>query len=83
MNTIDLKGRNAIITGAASGIGKASAERLSKSGATVALWDLPSESLENTKKLLNMNCFTVEANGLFLSPSPRTVERLCFNDSFI
>ncbi len=62
MNIIDLKGRNAIITGAANGIGKASAERLSRCGATVALWDLPSESLENTKKLLKENCFTVEAD---------------------
>ncbi len=63
MNIIDLNGRNAIITGAASGIGRASAERLSQSGARVALWDLPSESLEETKNLISNNdAFTVEAD---------------------
>ena len=38
-NQIDLKGRNAVVTGGAQGIGYAVAERLLSSGARVALWD--------------------------------------------
>ena len=40
MNQIDLKGRVAVITGGAQGIGYAAAERMLKSGASVVLWDI-------------------------------------------
>jgi 2-dehydro-3-deoxy-L-rhamnonate dehydrogenase (NAD+) len=40
MNQIDLKGRVAVITGGARGIGYAIAARFIQSGAKVALWDL-------------------------------------------
>jgi 3-oxoacyl-[acyl-carrier protein] reductase len=39
MNQIDLKGRRAVITGGAQGIGRAVAERFLQDGATVTLWD--------------------------------------------
>ena len=39
MNQIDLKGRVAVITGGAQGIGYACAERMLRSGASVVLWD--------------------------------------------
>jgi NAD(P)-dependent dehydrogenase (short-subunit alcohol dehydrogenase family) len=39
MNRIDLQNRNAIVTGAAQGIGFAIAKRLFASGASVSLWD--------------------------------------------
>ena len=40
MNQLDMKGRVAVITGGAQGIGYAVAERMLKSGAAVALWDI-------------------------------------------
>jgi len=40
VNTIDLTGQTAVVTGGASGIGRAVAERLCRSGARVAIWDL-------------------------------------------
>ena len=40
MNQIDLKGRVAVITGGAQGIGYATAERMLRSGASVVLWDI-------------------------------------------
>ena len=40
MNQIDLAGRGAIVTGGARGIGLACAERLARSGARVAIWDI-------------------------------------------
>jgi 2-dehydro-3-deoxy-L-rhamnonate dehydrogenase (NAD+) len=46
MNQIDLKGRNAIVTGGARGIGYAAAQRLLASGASVVLWDIDAAALE-------------------------------------
>jgi len=45
MNQIDLKGRNAVITGGATGIGFAVAQRLVASGARISLWDRDSAAL--------------------------------------
>ena len=53
MNEIDLKGRHAVVTGAAQGIGLAIATRLLESGASVSLWDRAREILERTKKTLS------------------------------
>ena len=52
MNTIDLKQRNAIVTGGAQGIGRAIAERLLDSGATVVLWDRDSDLVAQTARTL-------------------------------
>jgi 3-oxoacyl-[acyl-carrier protein] reductase len=45
MNAIDLKGRTAIITGGARGIGFAAAQKMLASGAAVALWDIDGVAL--------------------------------------
>jgi 3-oxoacyl-[acyl-carrier protein] reductase len=46
MNAIDLKGRNAVVTGGARGIGYVCAARLLVSGATVRLWDRDAATLD-------------------------------------
>ena len=43
---LDLGGRSALVTGAASGIGRACAERLSRAGATVIVVDLDGEAAQ-------------------------------------
>ena len=45
MNTIDLNGRRAIVTGAAQGLGRAIAERLQASGASVYVWDFDASAM--------------------------------------
>ena len=48
MNQIDLKGRRAVVTGAAQGIGLSITQRLLASGAHVCLWDQDAAMLEET-----------------------------------
>jgi 3-oxoacyl-[acyl-carrier protein] reductase len=61
MNQIDLRGRGAVVTGGARGIGFACAERLKASGATVSLWDMDAAALaEAAKKLGSAHTVTVD-----------------------
>ncbi len=53
MNAIDLKGRGAVITGGAQGIGKAMAARFLQSGASVSLWDRDLELTQETQAELS------------------------------
>lgn len=45
---IDLKGKNAVVTGAARGIGKSTALTLAKAGANIVIADLNEESSKTT-----------------------------------
>ena len=51
-NTIDLKGRNAVVTGGAQGFGKAITQRFIASGARVAIWDRDMPLAQKTAKAL-------------------------------
>lgn len=53
MNTYNLDGRVAIVTGAARGMGFAVAERFLKSGASVTLWDLNETALLDARQKLS------------------------------
>ena len=59
MNEINLKGRTAIVTGAAQGFGLAITKRYLKSGAKVIMWDIDEEYLHKSYKEINnpKNCF--------------------------
>lgn len=52
MNTIDLGGQAAVITGGAQGLGLAFARRILASGAKVALWDMNGERLAAAREEL-------------------------------
>ena len=52
MNQLDLRGRVAVVTGGARGIGRAIAERMIASGASVALWDVDEREAQATAKRL-------------------------------
>ena len=45
MNQLDMKGRHAVITGGATGLGYAIAQRMLASGASVTLWDRDAQAL--------------------------------------
>ena len=52
MNQLDFKGRHAVITGGATGLGYAFAERLIASGGTVTLWDRDAAGAERAAQAL-------------------------------
>jgi len=64
-----LEGRRALVTGSASGIGLATATRLARSGARVAMNDLPSAALDRAVAALRMEGLAVEAVAGDLSES--------------
>src|SRR6516165_1971224 len=60
MNQLDLNGRNAVVTGGASGLGFAIAERLVASAAKVIIWDLNGEAAQTAAKRLG--CLSIGAD---------------------
>ncbi|RYF75011.1 MAG: SDR family oxidoreductase [Comamonadaceae bacterium] len=52
MNQLDFKGRHAVVTGGATGLGRGIAERLIASGGSVSLWDRDGAAAERTAAAL-------------------------------
>lgn len=69
-----LAGRRALVTGSASGIGLATAQRLARSGAHVAMNDLPGEALDLAVAALKLEGLAVEAVAGDLSASATASE---------
>ena len=76
MNQLDLKGRNAIVTGGAAGIGFAIAQRLAASGARVSLWDRDDAALAQGAKALGGTTHTAR-----LDVSDETEVKLAFDET--
>lgn len=53
MNSLDMKGRSAIVTGGASGIGLAIVQRLAQSGANVSIWDMNEKTMADAAKSIS------------------------------
>jgi 2-dehydro-3-deoxy-L-rhamnonate dehydrogenase (NAD+) len=54
MNQLDLKGRHAVITGGASGLGYAMSQRMIASGASVTWWDVNAEVMAQAAKTIGV-----------------------------
>lgn len=62
MNLLDLKKRNAVVTGGAAGIGFAIAQRLVASGARVSLWDRDDKALAASARALGAGTHTARVD---------------------
>ncbi|GAB1338201.1 hypothetical protein ACE1SV_47910 [Streptomyces sp. E-15] len=67
----DLGGRTAFVTGAAGGIGRASAVLLAKAGATVHCADLDADGLDGTAALIKERGGTARPHVLDVTDRPR------------
>jgi 2-dehydro-3-deoxy-L-rhamnonate dehydrogenase (NAD+) len=62
MNQLDLKGRHAVVTGGASGLGLAIAERLAASGAGVTIWDVDEKAGRAAAAALAGHCAVADVS---------------------
>ena len=62
MVDIDFTGRNVLITGGASGIGKASAKSFAASGARIAVTDVNKDGIQETVRQLGNDHFSIDGD---------------------
>ena len=62
MNQLDLKGRHAVITGGASGLGYAISQRMIASGATVTWWDVNADVMASAVKTIDADVHYVKVD---------------------
>jgi 2-dehydro-3-deoxy-L-rhamnonate dehydrogenase (NAD+) len=62
MNQLDFKGRHAVVTGGATGLGCAIAERLVASGGSVSLWDRDLPAAQRAAQALGASASAVEVD---------------------
>jgi 3-oxoacyl-[acyl-carrier protein] reductase len=62
MNQLDFKGRHAVVTGGATGLGYAIAARLIASGGSVTLWDRDAAAMQRAAALLGAAASAVEVD---------------------
>jgi NAD(P)-dependent dehydrogenase (short-subunit alcohol dehydrogenase family) len=74
LEQFDIRGRSALVTGAASGIGLAYAETMAEAGAKVTLTDVDAEAAEREAARLRDQGHDVRADQLDVSDRARTTE---------
>ena len=62
MNQLDMAGRHAVITGGATGLGYATAQRMLASGASVTLWDMDGAAAAKAAAVLGAKAGAVTVN---------------------
>lgn len=72
---IDLKGKSAIITGGAMGIGRAIVEYFAKAGANVLILDINEEAAQKTAKEIGSNVFAQKTDITDLSSVKHAVQK--------
>lgn len=78
MNTYGLGGKVAVITGGASGIGRACAHILARSGADIAIWDLDQSAIDTVLK--ELEAFECRTHGAVVDVSDSAAVETAMDD---
>ena len=79
MNQLDFKGRHAVVTGGATGLGYAIAERLLKSGGSVTLWDRDDAAAQKAAAKLGTGASAVQVDVADFASVQQAVKRTVAN----
>ena len=79
MNQLDFKGRHAVVTGGATGLGYAIAERLLKSGGSVTLWDRDDAAAQKAAAKLGTGASAVQVDVADFASVQQAVKRTVVN----